>query len=607
MIEAAIWVGVFGLADVADRGLQKAAVHLTRVAAAALPFAYLLFVGTLPSPLARPLRTRAATAAFGIGLMAVLALGFFWPEGFTVCREAASPCTPSNGPIAEPARIGIGVTSLIGLLVSVSMWRGAPEQTMTRRQGAAYALAFSIRDAGLVTYLVLLYGSRIVREFPVASAFVHTYELAASFVLFYVVLAYGILKTQLFDIDLRLKSVIRIAVIGASLLLAFVLVAQFTIGKVPDFARYAMAAASAAVLIVAYRPLDRMARGIADRAFPGVEPSPGYLEARKQDVYRAAIESSPDEEDSPFLKDLRKRLDIGPELHRALLALVRAQAMMAPRARPRPSAYRVLRELGRGASGRTFLARSRLTGGQVVLKVPNPMAFLDDATKKRFRREADLLSRVQHPGVVRLEDLFESNGMPVLVMSFEPGGNLEERLRQGPMEVREALSMTRDLLLALEHVHLRGLVHRDVKPANIVFDQGGRPKLTDFGVAFARGKGQTTVTLLAAQGQPGSPAYMSPEQARGQDLDARSDLYALGAVLYECLTARHYLDLHGASDFEVRRRIQEDAPRIVIEHVPLTVRALLARTLAKEPGRRFQTAASMRRAVDRCLGVDRGA
>jgi serine/threonine protein kinase len=253
----------------------------------------------------------------------------------------------------------------------------------------------------------------------------------------------------------------------------------------------------------------------------------------------------------------------------------------------------VERELGLGLFGRVMLARDKRLGEPVVLK--EYQGFAGAAASGAFAREAKALGQLEHRNVVEVRDVFREGDDLYVAMEWLPDGSLEDRLRAGPMPAEEALDILQQVLAALAEAHRRGIVHRDVKPSNILF-RGARAKLADFGIALDP---VLDGALRAAQGQPGTLGWMAPEQAAGEGAGPASDVHAAGAVLYRMLEGRHYLDLEGLGEQAARRAVKGRRPRLPLRHQPAEVNALLARALAKDPGDRFADAGAMLKEVRR--------
>jgi serine/threonine protein kinase len=204
--------------------------------------------------------------------------------------------------------------------------------------------------------------------------------------------------------------------------------------------------------------------------------------------------------------------------------------------------YELIDELGSGGMGAVYKARQKFVGRLVAFKVLPPALRHDAEALQRFEREASALGRLIHPNVVTVFDAGIEGGFPYLAMEYVEGPNLRKVLQdQGRLPIDDVVRLGMEIGEALDHVQSRGLVHRDVKPSNILVKPDGAFVLTDFGIAFA-----ATLPRIT-QGAMGTPEFMSPEQADGQPLDIRSDLYSLGVVLYECLAGAVPFRLDGES------------------------------------------------------------
>lgn len=255
--------------------------------------------------------------------------------------------------------------------------------------------------------------------------------------------------------------------------------------------------------------------------------------------------------------------------------------------------HRILARIGRGGAGTVFLAEDP-QGRRVALKLLDAPAHGEGL--RRFAAELEHLRRLDHPGIVRaLSPLLEDGDRRAFALEFVRGRNLSQLLDElGRLEPDEALRLTADLLDALGAAHAAGVLHRDVKSANILIDDAGRVRVCDFGLA--RAVDQTRLTL---SGQLlGTPAYASPEQARGQASRVESDLYGAGVVLYEALTGT--LPFRAETPLAVLRLHLDEAPdppSVRRPGLPPAIDALVLRALAKRPEERFPTAAAMREAV----------
>jgi tetratricopeptide (TPR) repeat protein len=259
--------------------------------------------------------------------------------------------------------------------------------------------------------------------------------------------------------------------------------------------------------------------------------------------------------------------------------------------------YRIERLLGMGGMGVVYHAHDQELHVDVALKLLRPeLASRPDAFE-RFRQELLLARQVSSPHVVRIHDLVRHGNAWLISMDFVPGLSLEKRLdTQGPLPVDDALRMTRQLALGLAAAHQRGVVHRDLKPANVLVDEQGNALITDFGVA--RSAGNTGITGSGVI--IGTPEYLSPEQARAEPVDGRSDLYALGLLLYEMLTGT--LPFRGGTPAEMlAQRIVRNPPGLheARKDLPSFVVALCARLLELRVSQRFQRAEDVVAAIDR--------
>jgi len=258
-------------------------------------------------------------------------------------------------------------------------------------------------------------------------------------------------------------------------------------------------------------------------------------------------------------------------------------------------------ELGRGASGVVFRARRAGLERDVALKV---LHAADPESIARFEREARLASRLDDPGVVPVYDVGRVGQRSYYAMELCPGPTLEARLREGPLEIDEALALVGDLARSVGRAHAAGIVHRDLKPANAILDPGsGRPRITDFGVARDAAGGALTRTGDVL----GTPFYMAPEAFRGaRAVDARSDVYALGVILYECLTGRRpYAARTPLAQMRLVRAGGAAPPSSLRDDVPPRVDRVVGRALAVDPGARYADAGTLAAALDRArAGAD---
>jgi serine/threonine protein kinase len=263
--------------------------------------------------------------------------------------------------------------------------------------------------------------------------------------------------------------------------------------------------------------------------------------------------------------------------------------------------YEILRQIGAGGSARVYLARDLVLKRDVAVKVLHEEGAQDPSFVKRFQREAQSAARLNHPNIVSVYDWGKVDGTYYMVMEAVGGHNLKEDIaHRGPLPEADALSITEQVTSALEAAHDKGVIHRDVKPQNILLDGAGRVKVADFGIARATGMTQLTATNVVA----GTANYISPEQARGQPVDERSDIYSLGVLLWELLAGRELFD--GRSMVEIALRHINDVPpplRQVRPDVSPLTEAVVAKALAKDPALRYQSAAAMRDALAGALAA----
>jgi eukaryotic-like serine/threonine-protein kinase len=266
--------------------------------------------------------------------------------------------------------------------------------------------------------------------------------------------------------------------------------------------------------------------------------------------------------------------------------------------------YRVLEQIGAGGMGIVCRARDQRLERDVAIKVLAPGLLVEEGARKRFRKEALALAKLNHPNIAAIYDVGELDGLDYLVMEFVPGETLADKLRAGPLALPDALAIGCDVAAALEEAHEQGVVHRDLKPGNIAVTPKGRAKVLDFGVAklLAHTDPDITQSVGETRFPVGTLAYMSPEQAEGKPLDSRTDLWSLGVVLYESLSGR--APFHGDSSLAILRSVTQDIPKPLREIRPDTPRdteEIVSRAMEKSPGKRYQSAADMSRDLSAVL------
>ncbi len=276
------------------------------------------------------------------------------------------------------------------------------------------------------------------------------------------------------------------------------------------------------------------------------------------------------------------------------------------RAAPTPDAapeaigpYRILRELARGGMGAVYEVVHDETGAHYALKtlLPDLIGGANAEELERFRREAEVLGKLNHPNVVRVHAADLDGTAPYLVQDLLQGGTLQERLKAGPLEVAEAIRIATKLGHALKHCHEHEVLHRDLKPSNVLFNERGEPLLVDFGLAHAL---EASQRLTATGTVMGTPGYMAPEQATGSlDVDARTDVYGLGAVLYHCLVGAP--PFKGGSVVAILHAVTTVVPAPPSKtqgQVPAWLDRVVLRALEKKPSDRYQSVEELVSAIE---------
>jgi serine/threonine-protein kinase len=257
--------------------------------------------------------------------------------------------------------------------------------------------------------------------------------------------------------------------------------------------------------------------------------------------------------------------------------------------------YRLEELLASGGMAQVWRGTDEVLRRQVALKLLHPHLAADESFVARFRQEAVAVARLAHPGIVAIYDTCSEDGVEAIVMELVPGRTLRERLDDGtPIDPWQAAGLAAQVAEALDVAHRAGLVHRDVKPANVLLAGDGRVKVADFGIAKALEAGDLTQPGLMV----GTARYVAPEQVEGKPVDARTDIYSLGVVLYELLCGRAPFDGDGEAAVALAR-LQRDPlrPRQVRPSVPKALEEIVCRSLARDPDHRYASAAELRAAL----------
>jgi eukaryotic-like serine/threonine-protein kinase len=278
--------------------------------------------------------------------------------------------------------------------------------------------------------------------------------------------------------------------------------------------------------------------------------------------------------------------------------------------------YTIVEPLGAGGMGEVYKAHDERLDRDVAIKFLLRRMAEDAASLERFEREARAASALNHPNICTVHDVGESQGRRYIVMELLDGQSLKERIARGPLSIREIASITRQVCAALQAAHEKGIVHRDVKPANIYLTPGGGVKVLDFGLAKRAGELASpesrsngpphNPTLSATRPLIGTLAYVSPEQAVGGHVDARSDIFSLGMVMYEMATGR--VAFRGKTPAGILGSIlTEDParPSAVSAGVPAKLEGVILKALEKDPARRYSSAAELSADLDQWLKPSR--
>jgi serine/threonine-protein kinase len=257
--------------------------------------------------------------------------------------------------------------------------------------------------------------------------------------------------------------------------------------------------------------------------------------------------------------------------------------------------YEIKAELGRGGMATVYRAYDPSFDREVAIKVL-PREFLHDPNfRDRFQREIKTIALLEHPAIVPVYDVGEDDGLPYFVMRFMTGGSLTNWIEKGKFSLQDTARIIDRLAQALSYAHKKGIIHRDLKPDNVLFDSNGDPFISDFGVA----KFAEAASNLTGSGIIGTPAYMSPEQAQGERVDSRSDIYGLGVIVYHMLSGRQ--PYHADTPMGVVvKHITEPVPEILkyAPNLPSEADSIIKTAMAKNKDQRYSTANDLARALD---------
>lgn len=258
--------------------------------------------------------------------------------------------------------------------------------------------------------------------------------------------------------------------------------------------------------------------------------------------------------------------------------------------------YEVKSELGRGGMATVYLAYDPRFEREVAVKVlPRELLHADPQFRLRFEREAKIIAQLEHSAIVPVYDVGEADGQPYFVMRYMNGGSLSERIKAGNMTVEEAARILSIVAPGLDEAHSKGIIHRDIKPSNILFDRRNNPYISDFGIAKLTQAQAGNVTGSAIIG---TPAYMAPEQAQGDAVDGRADIYALGIILYEMLTGRQPYEADTPMAVAIKH-ITDPVPQILLANpkLPQGMDTIIQKAMAKNRTDRFSTTVDLTNAL----------
>ncbi|MFB0519530.1 MAG: protein kinase, partial [Acidobacteriota bacterium] len=275
------------------------------------------------------------------------------------------------------------------------------------------------------------------------------------------------------------------------------------------------------------------------------------------------------------------------------IPLARTKTLQTPKIELTPGStfagrYQIIEELGRGGMGKVYKIFDKKIKEKVALKLIKPEIAADEDTIERFSNELKFARKISHRNVCRMYDLSEEEGTHYITMEYVPGEDLKSTIRRvGQLSVGKAISIAKQVCEGLAEAHRLGVVHRDLKPQNIIIDREGNARIMDFGIARSlEAKGITDAGVMI-----GTPEYMSPEQVEGNEIDGRSDIYSLGVILYEMVTGR--VPFAGNTPLSIAMKHKTEAPPypgVVNAQIPEDLSRLILRCMEKDKGRRYQKA-----------------
>ena len=254
--------------------------------------------------------------------------------------------------------------------------------------------------------------------------------------------------------------------------------------------------------------------------------------------------------------------------------------------------YGIISRLGAGGMGEVYLGTDTRLNRRVAIKVLPPGTSAGDEAERRMLREARMVATIDHPNVCTIYEVATDGEQPYIVMQYIEGETLLERMRRGRIDLPETIRLAGQITSALSEAHARGIVHRDIKPGNIMISTTGVVKVLDFGVAISLASPTGTTQTVASLAMAGTIPYMSPEQLRGEPLDGRSDIFSLGVVLYEMVSSRRPFDRPTTASTIAAILTEDPAP------LDSPLAPIVARALARQPSARFPSAAAMQAALE---------